>query len=146
MKKVLVTMPLTGQGMDALKGRFNVTHPDKGRYTRDELLEIIHEVDGILATGIGMDAELIRAAGNLKIISVYGAGYDSIDVDEASRQNILVANAPESVTESTAELAFGLMLATARNIAARDRWLRNNPGSRWGMMMIEGQSLFGKTL
>ena len=41
-----------------------------------------------------MDAELIRAAGNLKIISVYGAGYDSIDVDEASRQNILVANAP----------------------------------------------------
>ena len=146
MKKVLVTMPLTGQGMDALKGRFNVTHPDKGRYTRDELLEIIHEFDGILATGIGMDAELIRAAGNLKIISVYGAGYDSIDVDEASRQNILVANAPESVTESTAELAFGLMLATARNIAARDRWLRNNPGSRWGMMMNEGQSLYGKTL
>ena len=47
MKKVLVTMPLTGQGMDALKGRFNVTHPDKGRYTRDELLEIIHEFDGI---------------------------------------------------------------------------------------------------
>jgi glyoxylate reductase len=146
MKKVLVTMPLTGQGMDALKGRFNVTHPDKGRYTRDELLEIIHEFDGILATGIGMDAELIRAAGNLKIISVYGAGYDSIDVDEASRQNILVANAPESVTESTAELAFGLMLATARNIAARDRWLRINPGSRWGMMMNEGQSLYGKTL
>ena len=146
MKKILVTMPLTGPGMDALKSSFQVTHPEEGRYTRDQLLSMIPEFDGILAAGNGMDAEIIRAAKNLKVISVYGAGYDSIDVDEASRHNILVANAPESVTESTAELAFGLMVSLMRNIPIRDRWLRRNPGSSWGMMMNEGQSLFGKTL
>lgn len=146
MKKILVTQQLTGPGMDTLKERFQVTHPNGNRYTRDEILNIIHEFDGILAAGNRMDAEIIGAARNLKIISVYGAGYDGIDVEEASRRNILVANAPESVTEPTAELAFGLMLATARNIAAKDRWLRQNPGSKWGMMMREGQSLYGKTL
>ncbi len=146
MRKVLVTMPLTGPGMDVLKSSFQVTHPTEGKYTRQQLLSMIPEFEGILAAGHGMDAEIIRAAKNLKIISVYGAGYDSVDVDEASRNNILVANAPESVTESTAELAFGLMISLMRNIAMRDRWLRQNPGSSWGMMMNEGESLFGKNL
>lgn len=146
MKKILVTSSLTGPGMDALKNTFQVTYPDKGRYSRDELLSIIPEFDGILLTGYRMDAQMIRAAKNLKIISVYGAGYDNVDVDEASRHNILVANAPESVTESTAELAFGLMIDVVRRISMKDRWLRNNPGEKWGMMMNEGQNLFGKTL
>lgn len=146
MKKILVTSSLTGPGMDALKNTFQVTYPDKGRYSRDELLSIIPEFDGILLTGYRMDAQMIRAAKNLKIISVYGAGYDNVDVDEASRHNILVANAPESVTESTAELAFGLMIDVMRRISMKDRWLRNNPGEKWGMMMNEGQNLFGKTL
>lgn len=146
MKRILVTMPLKGTGMDALKDTFEVTHPKEGRYTREEILNIIPEFDGILAAGFGMDAETIRAAKNLKIISVYGAGYDRIDVEEASRQNILVANAPESVTEATAEMAFGLMISLMRNITMRDRWLRQNPGSSWGMLMDEGQNLYGKSL
>lgn len=146
MKKILVTSALTGPGMDALKNAFQVTYPDKGRYSRDELLSIIPEFDGILVTSHRMDAQMIRAAKKLKIISVYGAGYDNIDVDEASRHNILVANAPESVTESTAELAFGLMIDVMRSISMKDRWLRNNPGEKWGMMMNEGQNLFGKIL
>lgn len=146
MEKILVTSPLTGPGMDALRNSFQVTYPEKGRYSRDELLSIIPEFDGILVTSHRMDAQMIKAAKNLKIISVYGAGYDNVDIDEASRHNILVANAPESVTESTAELAFGLMIDVMRRISAKDRWLRNNPGERWGMMMNEGQNLFGKTL
>jgi glyoxylate reductase len=146
VKKILVTMPLKGTGMDDLKRSFKVTHPEEGRYTRKELLDIISEFDGILAAGHGMDAELIRAAKKLKIISVYGAGYDSIDVEEATRHNILVANAPESVREATAEIAFGLMLSVMRVISKRDRWLRENPGSSWGMLTNEGLSLFGKTL
>ena len=146
MKKILVTSALTGPGMDALKKAFQVTHPEKGGYTRDEVLSIIQDFDGILLTGHRMDAEMISAAKNLKIISVYGAGYDNVDVDEASRNNRLVANAPESVTESTAELAFGLMVDVMRNISLNDRWLRNNPGSKWGMKMNQGQNLFGKTL
>ena len=67
--------------MDTLKNSFQVTYPDKGRYSRDELLSIIPEFDGYWFTSHRMDAQMIKAAKNLKIISVYGAGYDNIDVD-----------------------------------------------------------------
>lgn len=146
MEKILVTSPLTGPGMDALRNSFQVTYPEKGRYSRDELLSIIPEFDGILVTSHRMDAQMIKAAKNLKIISVYGAGYDNVDIDEASRHNILVANAPESVTESTAELAFGLMLAVMRRIAECDRKLRCDKNFRWSMMTNLGTNLYGKTL
>lgn len=145
MKKILVTLPLSGSGIDDLKEVFEVVQPQEGRYTRAELLSILPECHGILAT-MGVDAEMIQAAKNLKIISVYGAGYNSIDMEEATRHNILVANAPESVTEATAEITFGLMVDVMRNISSRDRWLRQNPNSNWGMLMNEGHNLFRKTL
>ncbi|NMA95474.1 MAG: dihydrofolate reductase [Clostridiales bacterium] len=146
MEKILVTAHLKGRGMDELKKRFNVTYPKEGRFTKEELLDIIAEYDGILMAGPGMDAKLMSAAKNLKIISVYGAGYDNIDIKEASRRGILVANAPESVREATAEINFGLMIDVMRAITKRDRWLRQSPGTSWGSLPYEGRSLYGKTL
>ncbi|WKN43533.1 NAD(P)-dependent oxidoreductase [Tunicatimonas pelagia] len=149
MKKILVSYTLPEEGLKPLKEHFEVIYPtDKYRFSREEILDKIAEVDGYLAVNVSVDAEIIDAAAALKIIANYGVGYDSIDVDYATQQGIVVTNTPTAVTEATAETAFGLILSLLRNITYCDRKLRNgDPGFTWGMLQKHtGSSLYGKTL
>jgi D-3-phosphoglycerate dehydrogenase len=70
----------------------------------------------IIRSQTKVPAEVVKAGKNLKLIGRADAGVDNIDVDEATRQGILVVNAPTSNTVAVAEHAFGLMLALARHI------------------------------
>ncbi|MEM6841448.1 MAG: NAD(P)-dependent oxidoreductase [Bacteroidota bacterium] len=149
MTKVLVSYTLPEAGLTPLKENFEVIYPThKKKFSREEILAKIPEVDGYLAVNVAVDAEVIDAASNLKIIANYGVGYDSIDVDYATQKGIIVTNTPTSVTEATAETAFGLMLSVLRNITYCDRKLRNqDPDFTWGMLQRHtGHSLYGKTL
>jgi D-3-phosphoglycerate dehydrogenase len=83
----------------------------------------------------------LEKASNLKLIIKHGTGVDSIDVGAASAKGICVANAPGGNAESVADLAFGLMLALARQIIPTDKKTREG---FWDMVM--GRDLFGKTL
>jgi lactate dehydrogenase-like 2-hydroxyacid dehydrogenase len=76
----------------------------------------------------GVDADLMKALPNLGAIVNYGVGYDSIDVDEARRRGIGVSNTPDVLTDSVADTAVGLMLATMRGFCAADRYVR---AGRW---------------
>jgi lactate dehydrogenase-like 2-hydroxyacid dehydrogenase len=82
----------------------------------------------------------------LKIISNFGVGYNNIDLDYATAKGIAVCNTPDAVTEPTAEMAMGLMIALMRRICETDRKLRSPSGLKWGMMENLGSSLYGKTL
>jgi lactate dehydrogenase-like 2-hydroxyacid dehydrogenase len=94
-----------------------------------------------------MDKDVIDAAKvRVKIIANYGVGYNNVDVDYATKCGIVVTNTPDPVIEPTAELAFALMLASARRIAECDRKMRIPNGLKWGVMENLGQSLYGKTL
>ena len=146
MKKILVTYPIPKQGLKGIMERFDVTYPEQERFSKDELRNMLPEYDGILLAGARLDANMIGIAKNLKIISVYGAGYDNVDIKAATSAGIVVTNTPDAVTESTAELAFGLMLAVMRRIAECDRKLRCDKNFRWSMMTNLGTNLYGKTL
>jgi glyoxylate reductase len=145
-KKILVTYPLPEEGLQCLANDFEVTIHREGSMSRESLLPIIADYDGILAAGIHMDAGLIRAADRLRIISVYGAGFDAIDIQAATEKGIVVANIPDAVTDATAEVAMGLMLSVMRRISECDRALRHGDASRWGMMKNMGHVLYGKEL
>jgi len=145
-KKILVTYQLPKIGLKELMERFEVTYPDKKTFSKQEVISMIHQYDGILAAGMGLDSNMIKLGKKLKIISVYGAGYDKIDVEAATSAGIVVTNTPDAVTESTAEIAFGLMLAVMRRIAECDRRLRLESNFRWGMMENLGTNLYGKLL
>lgn len=145
-KKVLVTYPVPVEGLQSLMKQYDVTVHRQGYMQRADLLKVIGSYNGILAAGVDIDAEAIKAADRLEVISVYGAGYDNIDIKAATERGIVVTNIPDVVTDATAEIAMGLMLSLMRRIAECDRGLRTDSGFQWGMMKHMGRVLYGKEL
>lgn len=93
--------------------------------THDMLKADINNIDGILCLRIDkIDAEIIKAAAHLKVISTFAAGYDNIDIAEATRRGIPVGYTPGVLSETTADLAFALLMAAARRVAEADRYVR----------------------
>jgi glyoxylate reductase len=94
-----------------------------------------------------VDDPLFDAAGaDLRIVANFGVGYDSVDVEAATRRGIVVANTPDVLTEATAELTVALMLALLRRVAEGDRLVRR--GGDWALAptFMLGEGLAGKTL
>ena len=93
-----------------------------------------------------LDAEAMDAAPNLKVISGFGVGYDYVDVPEATRRGILVCNTPGTLTETTADQTWALLLAAARNIAQSDRYVRSGAWQGYNPGLLLGAEVHGATL
>jgi glyoxylate reductase len=94
-----------------------------------------------------VDDELLDAAGEqLLIVANYAVGFDNVDVAACSRRSVMVSNTPDVLTETTADMAFALMMAAARRVAEGDRFLRERRPWIWGPEMMLGQDVHGKTL
>ncbi|MCG1012829.1 D-glycerate dehydrogenase [Tepidanaerobacter sp. GT38] len=145
--KVLVTRNIPRDGLPELFQKCHVDYHDSNELmSEDELLKRAEEADGILCVGMKVSEELMEHSPKLKVISNYGVGYDNIDVEAATRRKIIVTNTPDVVTEATAELTFGIILAVTRRIAEADRILKSKAPFRWGPMQLLGFELTGKTL
>lgn len=104
---------------------------DRAGIERDELLTIVADYDGLITRSrTQVDAGLLDAATNLKVVGRGGVGVDNIDLDAASRKGVVVLNAPEANNVSAAELALALMLAAARGVSRSDRQVRNGVWDR----------------
>lgn len=111
---------------------------------RGELLEAIKTADAILVrSATKVDAEAISAGKNLKIIARAGVGLDNVDIPAATNAGVLVVNAPTSNIVSAAELAVGLLLASARNIVPANLALKN---AKWARSKYSGVELQDKTV
>src|SRR3712207_6498346 len=111
---------------------------------RDELLKKIHDYDGlIIRSDNKVDKELMEKASNLKIVGRAGNGVDNIDIEEATKRGIIVANTPDSNTISACEIAIAHMLAGARNFTYADSYLKSG---KWERDLFMGSELYGKTL
>jgi glyoxylate reductase len=93
-----------------------------------------------------IDARMIAGAPRLGVISNLAVGVDNIDLDAATRAGIAVGHTPGVVTEATADLAFGLLMATARRIAEADRSVRAGEWRTWGPMTMLGHDVHASTL
>ena len=115
---------------------------------RDELLARIAGVDGVITLLTEkVDAEFLDAAGpQLKIVANYAVGYDNIDVAACTDRGIPASNTPDVLTETTADIAWALMMAAARRVAEGDRFLRAQTPWIWGPLMMLGMDVYGKTL
>jgi glyoxylate reductase len=111
------------------------------------LLEKAGSADGLLTLLTDrIDAALIDRAPRLKVISNLAVGYDNIDVTEATRRGILVGNTPGVLTETTADLAFALLLASARRVVEGHQYTIHGHWKTWGPMVLLGQDVHGATL
>ena len=104
----------------------------------------VHDADALIVrSAVQADAELIDAAGRVRVIGRAGVGVDNIDVEVATRRGIVVMNAPGASAVSVAELTLGLMLAMARHISRADQTTR---AGKWDKKSLQGTELSGKTL
>ncbi len=111
------------------------------------LLKQVRAVDGVISLLTDkMDAALMDSNPRLKVISNYAVGYDNIDVPAATARGIPVGNTPGVLTDTTADLAFTLMMAAARRIQESIDYVRAGKWKTWGPKLLTGQDIHGATL
>jgi len=146
--KVFLTRRIPQGGMDLLRAAAEVDVWE-GRLPPDRasLLQRLSGCSGLLSLLTDtIDAELMDAAPRLKVISNYAVGYDNIDIPAATERGILVTNTPGVLTETTADLAFALLLAAARRVVEADRHTRAGEWLTWEPMYMLGWDIHGATL
>jgi glyoxylate reductase len=114
---------------------------------REILRKQAKEADALLTMLTdSIDAELLSHAKRLRIVANMAVGYDNIDILAAKARGVLVTNTPDVLTEATADLAFALMLATARRLVEANRFLHAGEWRAWSPYLLAGQSVYGATL
>jgi glyoxylate reductase len=122
--------------------------PDELPPPRDELLRRVAGCDGILTLLTDrVDDELLDAAGpQLRVVSNYAVGYDNVDVAACAGRGIAVGNTPGVLTETTADLAWALLMAAGRRVAEGSRYVRDGRWKTWGPLLLLGPDVHGATL
>ncbi|NLI97783.1 D-glycerate dehydrogenase [bacterium] len=145
--RIYITRRIPEEGINALEGHEIEIFEDAMPVPRKTLSEKIKSADALVSLlSDRIDAELMDQAQALKVIANYAAGYDNIDIAEASRRGIVVTNTPDVLTDATAELAWSLLFAAARRIGEAERFTRAGRFIGWGPMLLLGQGIRGKTL
>ncbi|MBW6514197.1 MAG: D-glycerate dehydrogenase [Candidatus Syntrophosphaera sp.] len=114
---------------------------------RTRLLEAVKGADALLCLLTEtIDKELLDSAPRLKCVSNFAVGYNNIDVGHATAKGIAVCNTPGVLTQTTADLAWALIMSCARRIVESDRYLRAGKFTGWEPMLLMGNDIYGKTL
>lgn len=146
MATILITHGIPTAGLEILADHEIIMPAPLAAYSMDELRTLIPQVHAVIAGG-RLPGDVIRAGKKLRIIANYGAGYDSVDIAAAAECGVPVTNIPNAVTDSTAELAIGLMLAVSRRIGEMNlRLRRENSAELFGMGRYMGNTLRSRTL
>jgi len=146
--KVYICRLIPEKGLEMVKG-FAETEVWEGELPppRSLILEKVKDIDGLLPLLTDrIDAEVMEAAPRLKVISNYAVGYDNIDVPAATQRGILVCNTPGVLTETTADLAWALLMAAARRIVPGDAFARSGKWKTWGPMLFLGYDIHDATI
>lgn len=149
MKKVLITMQVPGPVVEELKKDFEIDYNDSLDFlSKEDLIKRAKDANALLVPlSEKIDKEIIEACDNLEIIANFGAGFDNIDIKAAAEKNIVVTNAPAKFsTQSTAEIAIGLIIDVMRGITHGEDSLRAGEFKGWKPTYGLGPSVAGKTL
>lgn len=146
--KVFVTRRMAQEALDMVAQATEMElWPEELPPPRDVLLKKVRELDGLLCLLTDkIDAQLMDAAPKLKVVSNMAVGFDNINVPEATKRGIIVGNTPGVLTETTADFAWTLIMATGRRVAEGDRWTRSGKWKTWGPMILLGYDIHHATL
>jgi len=150
--RVFVTRELPGVALPLLREAFGEAaievYGGEGPIPRAELLAGVKGADAILAILTErIDGELLDTAGpGLRIVANMAVGYDNIDVPAATARRVPITNTPGVLTETTADLAFALLMAAARRFSDAERFLRVGAWKYWSPSLLLGTDIHGKTL
>ncbi|MEM3517330.1 MAG: glyoxylate reductase, partial [Candidatus Bathyarchaeia archaeon] len=146
---VFVTRDIPSNGLEILKEFCEVkVWSESFPPPKQELIKNAKEAYGLLCMlNDKIDSEVLNSVLNLKVISSMSAGFDHIDVEEATNKGIYVTNTPEVLTEATADLTWALLMAAARLIVKADNYVRQRRWKEgWSPTLFLGENVYGKTL
>jgi glyoxylate reductase len=147
--RVFVARQIPTEGMEPLQAVADVAvWPDELPPPRDALLDAVAGCDAVLTLLTDrVDDEFLDAAGpQLKVVSNYAVGFDNVDVAACTRRGVPVGNTPGVLTDTTADLAFALMLAAGRRLPEGDRYVRDGRWRTWGPLLLLGPDIHGATI
>ncbi|MEO8924013.1 MAG: D-glycerate dehydrogenase, partial [Caldimonas sp.] len=134
--------------LDRLRQHFDVEANDADVvWTRDELIAHLQGKVGVFVTGTQpIDGALLDACPGLRAVCSMAVGYNNIDVPACTAHGVLVSNAPDVLTQTTADFGFALMMAAARRIAESEHFLRRGEWTKWSVDLFAGADVHGATL
>jgi glyoxylate reductase len=146
--KVYVTRRIPPVGLDRILAETEaIVWEGKVPPPKEEIIRQVAECDGLVCLLTDpIDAEVMDAAPRLRVIAQMAVGYDNIDIQAATARGIPVGNTPGVLTETTADFAWALLMATARRIGDGQNYIRDGQWQTWGPMVLLGPDLHGATL
>lgn len=145
---IVVTRQPPGRTLDLLEGAGSVwVWPEDRGIPRETLLEHVSSATGLYSMLTdAIDVALLEAAPHLRVISTMAVGTDNIDLAACTARGIPVGHTPDVLTETTADTAFGLVLAAARRFREGIDYVRDGHWVRWEPNLLLGQDVHGATL
>ena len=146
--RVLITHKLADEAVEVARQACDVhftplDHPLDAATLRQAIVGM----DGIISVVTDtIDTAFLEAGADLRVVANVAAGYDNVDVPAATRRGVVVTNTPGVVTESTADLTWGLLFSIARRIPEADRYIRAGKWKAWRLMALLGNDVHGRTL
>ncbi len=146
--KVLVARAVFPEVLAKLAEHFYVTpNQDDEAWTPAQLIEQLQGMHGVFTTGSErIDAALLSACPDLKMCANMAVGFNNFDLDAMTAAGVLASNAPDVLTETTADFGFALLMATARRVSESEHFLRAGLWTRWRYDMFAGAEIHGSTL
>lgn len=146
--KILVARAVFPETLALLSEHFEVeSNQDDVLWSKAELARRLADKQGAFTTGSErIDAELLAACPQLKICANMAVGYNNFDVDAMTARGVLATNAPDVLTETTADFGFALLMATARRMTESEHYLRRGEWTQWRYDLFAGTEVHGSTL
>ncbi len=145
--KVFVTRPLPSGALEELAARTElIVRGQDAPLTAEEFAAGCRDAEGLLLVGHRITAESLEHAPRLRAVSTPSVGYDNVDLAACTARGIAVANLAGVLEDTTADLAFALLLAVARRIVEGDRYVREGRWQAWQFGLLHGEDIHGRTL
>ena len=145
---ILVARAIFPDVVARLREHFDVeTNHTDAPFTPQQLAECLQGKVGVLTTGSErVDAALLAACPQLKVVANIAVGYNNFDVPAMTAAGVLGTNTPDVLTETTADFGFALLMATARRVTESEHFLRAGLWTKWALDMFAGAEVHGSTL
>ena len=146
--RILVTRAIFPEVAQRLSEHFDVeSNTADEDWSRDELLRRLRDKQGALTFGLERIAtDLLAQCPQLRICANMTVGYNNFDLDAMTAAGVLGTNAPDVLTETTADFGFALLMATARRVTESEHFLRAGKWTRWNYEMFSGAEVHSSTL
>ncbi|MYL46057.1 D-glycerate dehydrogenase [Virgibacillus halodenitrificans] len=146
---IFITRKVPEKLLESYKDVFDIRMWEKEEepVPREVLEKEVKQVDGLLCVlSDQVDQSVLNQSKQLKVVANMAVGFDNINIDYAKEMGVIVTNTPDVLSESTADLGFALMMATARRLNEAAEYIKDGQWKNWAPFLLAGTDVHNKTL